>query len=217
MFIKSNNSESQICNSPIYGDLWAKTQLRCVKSGSLEQSSSWSSEGQTGDNRKGMIEVIERKWTLIRVSHTALVHSPWHDIIWWKLSPLMEETVQSTSDSKNGRLRHMSGPRQAHTHTYIFIYIHKDKNNTNRRTGFFTIRQSKRIILSQQWHKPKSTWLKLDLSNSTQAISVSSEGFSTDGQHGVTLLTVTVSLRQVSVAIHWAADIHTLIAEKGFD
>lgn len=77
----------------------SKNRLICVKSGSHWQLSvsSWTSEGQTDDygRVRGVIEATESNWALywtglIRVSHAAQISSPWHNIIWWKLSSVMK-------------------------------------------------------------------------------------------------------------------------------
>lgn len=131
---------------------------------------------------------------------------------------------QQLIQGKNGRFRHMSGARQTrdvHLHTHIHT---KDKNNTNGRTLWYTICQSKQSILatlSQCWHNPKSTWLKLDLSNSAQIVSITSESFSPDWWRSATLVIVTASLWQVCplvhIAIHSLADIHTVTSEISFE
>lgn len=118
---------------------------------------------------------------------------------WWNGG---EERVQSTPDlKKNGRFRHMSGPSQKRARRHTEIYPKEKKTNTNGRTGRYTICQSQgsiSVALSQRWHKPKSAWLKLDLSSSARAVSVASESFSLDWWHSVTLVSVTVSLWQVT-------------------
>lgn len=174
--------------------------------------SSWTSEGQTDDygRVRGVIEAAESNWALywtglIRVSHAAQISSPWHNIIWWKLSSVMKrwgrEGPINTWFEKNGRFRHMSGPSQKRARRHTEIYPRKKKPNTNGRTGRYTICQSQGSILvalSQRWHKPKSSWLKLNLSSSARAVSVASESFSLDWWHSVTLVSVTVSLWQVT-------------------
>lgn len=179
-----------------------------------------------------MIEATEREWA--QDSYQGQPHRSDPDMIlyggsylrWWNG---LEERVQSTADPKNASFRHMSGARQtgARTHTHTHVYI--DKNtNTNGRTAPYTICQSQRGISaapSQRWHSPKSAWLKLDLSNSAQTVSVTSESFSRDWRRSVTLVTVTASLWQVTgvcallhIAIHSPTDTHThtFIAEISF-
>lgn len=118
----------------------SKNRLICVKSGSHWQLfvSSWTSEGQTDDygRVRGVIEATKSNcalyWTgLIRVSHAAQISSPWHNIIWWKLSSVMKrwgrEGPINTWFEKNRRFRHMSGPSQKRARRHTEIYPRKKK------------------------------------------------------------------------------------------
>ena len=113
--------------------------------------------------------------------------------------------------------------KHKHTHTHI----QGQKSNTNRRTARYTTCQSTRNIsaaLSQRWHNPKSTWLKLDLSNSARTVSVTSKSFGPDWRHSATLVTVTALPRQVTGVCACARSntlthkrTHTIIAETSLD
>lgn len=116
--------------------------------------------------------------------------APWHDIIWWKLSPLMKwrrsKSPINNRSKKWSIQTHVRSQTNTDTHTHTHVY--EDKHNTDRRTD--TVCQSKLSIStaqSQHWHNPKSTWLKLDLSNSAQTVSVTSKSFSPDWRGSVTL------------------------------
>lgn len=111
--------------------------------------------------------------------------------------------------------------KQAHTHTRTHIY--KEKNNAKRRTARYTICQSKWSILatlSQHWHNPKSTWLKLDLSNSAQTISVTREALVLiEGTAWHSWLSQSHVDRWqvcalVHISIHSPTDIHTQSLQK---
>lgn len=198
--------------------LFSKTYPRCVETGSLWQS--WSSLRTSERDDYG--NVLKAIWddlgnweqvgsVLLSGSATPLRPAAlWHDIIWRKLSPLMkwrggEGSINSWSQKMVDSDICQEPDKQVHTHTHTHKY--KDKNNINGRTARYTVCQSKWSIsatLSQHWHNPKSTWLKLDLSNFAQTISVTSESFSGDWRHSVTLVTVTASHWQVCVLVHKA-------------
>lgn len=136
-----------------------------------------------------------------------------------------EERVQSTADPQKWEIQtHV----RCQTNTSTHIHIYKDKkSNTNGRTARYTTCQSTRNIsaaLSQRWHNPKSTWLKLDLSNSAQTVSVTSKSFGPDWQHSATLVTVAALPRQVTGVCACARSNtlthkrkHTIIAEMSLE
>lgn len=95
----------------------------------------------------------------------------------------------------------------APTHTYT-----RTKTTRMGRTVRDAICQSERstsATLSQHWHNPKSTWLKLDLSNSAQTISISGESFGPDWRNSVTLVIVAASLWKVCAHSHTVSHRHT--------
>lgn len=130
---------------------------------------------------------------------------------WWNGR---EEKVQSTADPKNGQFRHMSGPRQT-SHVHIgYTHTHKWTNTTTVRDAICQSQRRISATLSQHWHNPKSTWLKLDLSNSTQTVSVNSDSFRPDWRDIVTLVIVAASLWQVCAHSHTLTHRHTIFVVK---
>lgn len=81
-------------------------------------------------------------------------------------------------------------------------HTHKWTNTTTVRDAICQSQRRISATLSQNWHNLKSTWLKLDLSNSTQTVSVNSDSFRPDWRDIVTLVIVAASLWQVCAHSH---------------
>jgi len=196
-----------------------QTYLRCVETGSLrlkvhqERVKDRRTIMETGWRARGMIEATGSSGlrALIRVGHTAQTSSPWHDIIWWKLSLRMKRRRREAPIINGSQkmvasvlARHVSGARQTrHVCSYTHTHTHTQPTQTGRPVRDAT-RQSKQRLPttpSQRWHNPKSTWLKLDLSNSAQTVSVRGESFRPEWRHSGTLLIATDSLWQVWVCV----------------
>lgn len=147
---------------------------------------------------------------LIRVSHTVQTSSP---LTWYyMLEVITADEVDRRRRSNQQLIRKMVDSCQEpdKPDTCVPTHIRKDNNDTTRRKVWDTICQSKGSIsttLSKHWQNPKSTWLKLDLCNSAQTVSVTSESFSPDWRHSVAFVIVTASLWQVYALVH--IDLHS--------
>lgn len=125
----------------------SQTYLRCVETGSLrlkvhqERVKDRRTIMETGWRARGMIEATGSSGlrALIRVGHTAQTSSPWHDIIWWKLSLRMKRRRREAPIINGSQkmvasvlARHVSGARQTR---HVCSYTHTHTHNRPKREG----------------------------------------------------------------------------------
>ena len=119
--------------------------------------------------------------TQLRLAAPDMISHGGSHLHWWNV---LEERLQSTTDSQK-----MGDSDTCHDPVYI-----AGPNQHKLKVSLIHNPSVKRCIvvaLTQHRHKPKSVWLKLDLSDSAQAISVPSLSFRPDWLHSMTLVPVT--------------------------